>query len=281
MKKLVWAFCALVLLMACNGSKTQVTEEEQIVIQDTVESDTLDLTEAEEALPARADELFDDFIFSYSTDSAVQRVRTFFPLPYTADGEKTTIKKKDWEHDPLFSNRDFYTVIFNSEDELQLEKDTSLIQVRVEFLDLQKKKAKRYQFKRYQGIGVWCLYGIEEDDLNTDLDAYEFLNFYKQFACDSIFQRNHVSDPLTFITTDPDDDFGVIETTLELDQWFAFRPNLPENELTNVNYGQTYPVGSATKTLCIHGCNNGINNILTFTRRDGRWMLVAFEDTSY
>ena len=148
MKKLVWAFCALVMLMACNGNKTQVTEDEQIVVQDTVESDTLDLAEAEEALPARADELFDDFIFSFSADSAVQRVRTFFPLPYTVDGEKTTIKKKEWEHDPLFSNRDFYTVIFNSEDEMQLEKDTSLIQVRVEFLDLQQKKAKNQKLEK-------------------------------------------------------------------------------------------------------------------------------------
>lgn len=281
MKKLVWAFIGLVIFMACTGKKPQETEEETIIVQEKVESDTLDVDEAEEALPARADELFDDFIFSFSADTAVQRVRTFFPLPYTADGEKTTIKKKEWQHDPLLSGRDFYTVIYNNEDEMQLEKDTSLIQVRLEYLNLQKKSAKRYQFKRYQGIGVWCLYGITEEPFDAEKDAEEFLDFYQQFACDSVFQRESIHSPLKFITVDPDDDFSVIETTLEVDQWFAFSPELPVNEITNVNYGQNYQEAEDTKTVCIHGCENGINNVLSFHKIDGKWKLVSFEDTSY
>ncbi|MCF0159600.1 MAG: DUF4348 domain-containing protein, partial [Bacteroidaceae bacterium] len=86
---------------------------------------------------------------------------------------------------------------------------------------------------------------------------------------------------LKFITIDPDDDFSIIETTLELELWFAFRPQLPENELTNVNYGQTYSAESTSKTLCFHGCQNGISNILSFEKQDGEWMLMSFEDTSY
>ncbi|MCF0186303.1 MAG: DUF4348 domain-containing protein, partial [Bacteroidaceae bacterium] len=181
MKKLVWAFCALALLMACGGKQTQ-EDTIQTVVQDSTESDTLNLAEAEEVLPPRADELFDDFIYDFSADSGVQRARTYFPFPYTTDGEQVTIKKKEWQHDPLFSNRDFYTVIFNDESEMELEKDTSLTQVRLEFLDLTKQRAKRYQFKRYQGVGVWCLYGVTEEPMNADLDAVEFLDFYQKFV---------------------------------------------------------------------------------------------------
>lgn len=280
MKKLVWAFCALILLMACKESKAPAVEEKEVVVQEKVEPDTLDRAEAEEALPARADELFDDFIFSFSADSLVQRARTFYPLPYSVDGEKSTIKKKEWRHDPLFAERDFYTVLYNTEDEMQLEKDTSLIQVRVEFLNLSEKKAKRYQFKRYQGVGVWCLYGISEEDFREELDAEDFLAFYHRFVTDSIFQRESVHEPLKFVTMDPDDDFRVIETTLERDQWFAFRPDLPL-DLTNVNYGQDYLQHPDDKTLCIHGIENGINNVLSFKKHDGEWMLMGFEDTSY
>lgn len=280
MNKLVWAFCGLVGLWACTGSKSQVTEDIGVEIQDSVESDTLNMDEAEDVLPARADELFNDFVFSFSADTAVQRARTFFPLPYAANGETVAIKKKDWQHDPLFSIRDYYTVIYNNEEEMQLAKDTSLIQVRLEYLDLDRNMAKRYQFKRYQGVGVWCLYGITEEPFDEG-DPQDFLTFYHRFATDSIVQRESIHDPLKFVTIDPDDDFSVIETTLEKDQWFAFRPDLPGKEITNVVYGQNYQEATETKTLCIHGCENGINIILSFQKQDGKWKLVSFEDTSY
>lgn len=46
-------------------------------------ADTLQQVEVqEEPQPLEADELFDDFIFNYASDDALQRKRTVFPLPY-------------------------------------------------------------------------------------------------------------------------------------------------------------------------------------------------------
>lgn len=280
MKKLVWAFCSLFMLLACGGNKTQDIEEVEEIVQDTVALDTLNVAEAEEALPARADELFDDFLFEYAADSMVQRLRTYFPLPYTIDGERCDVQKKNWRYDPLFSHHDFYTVIYNEEQELQLEKDTSLVQVRVEMLNLESKRAKRYQFKRYKGVGVWVLSGVTEEPMTQEKDPADFLEFYRHFATDSLFQRERVSRPLKFITIDPEDDFCVLETTLDVDQWFAFRPQLPTREMTNFYYGQQYQQNPHHKLICFRGKGNGFNNILTFSKQDGRWMLTCFEDTS-
>ena len=54
-----------------------------------------------------------------------------------------------------------------------------------------------------------------------------FVEFFGHFAADSLFQSKRVCEPLAFITTDPDDDFSILETTLDLNQWFAFKPGLP------------------------------------------------------
>lgn len=73
---------------------------------------------------------------------------------------------------------------------------------------------------------------IEENE-NED-----FVEFFGHFATDSIFQSRRIRQPLVFVTTDPDDDFSILETTLDLNQWFAFKPALPADKLSNINYGQ-------------------------------------------
>ncbi|MDE6161926.1 MAG: DUF4348 domain-containing protein, partial [Bacteroides sp.] len=86
--------------------------------------------------------------------------------------------------------------------------------------------------------------------------------------------------PLAFVTTDPDDDFSILETTLDLNQWFAFKPGLPTDRLSNVNYGQRNDDDSPTKILALKGIGNGFSNILYFRRKAGEWELYKFEDTS-
>lgn len=97
---------------------------------------------------------------------------------------------------------------------------------------------------------------------------------------DSLFQSQRVREPLAFVTSDPDDDFSILETTLDLNQWFAFKPVLPVDRLSNINYGQRNDDDSPTKILALKGIGNGFSNILYFRRKAGEWELYKFEDTS-
>lgn len=136
---------------------------------------------------------------------------------------------------------------------------------------------KKYYFERVKG--AWMLEGINLRSIERK-ESEDFVDFFARFASDSLFQSNRVQDPLLFVTTDPDDDFSILETTLDLNQWLAFKPTLPTDRLSNINYGQQNDDHSATKILALKGIGNGFSNILYFQRKDGEWKLYKFEDTS-
>lgn len=281
MKKFVWVLCTLVVFfMACTGNKGSESDgEEALQVNQIVEqSDTLTNEDVEEALPARADELFDDFMFNYSKDSTVQMRRTSFPLPYFKREEKTNIARSDWKKDPMFSDMDFYSVLYNHPSDNQMEKDTAVNRVQMEYLYLDRMEAKRYHFLR-NPKGFWILYKIVEEPLDEQRDPLEFLQFYAKFANDSVFQREHVAERLNFITFDPDDEFRTVECDITVDQWFAFRPDMPKHQLTQVNYGQSTE-GVTDKIINFRSGTTGFNNTLTFKRVEDSWMLTSFEDTS-
>lgn len=95
-----------------------------------------------------------------------------------------------------------------------------------------------------------------------DTGKEDFFEFYERFANDSVFQLSRLHEPLKFVTADPEDEFQILETTLEAGQWFAFQPVLPRENLTNVNYGQNENVHSNTKVIEMKGFGNGFNNTL-------------------
>ena len=97
------------------------------------------------------------------------------------------------------------------------------------------------------------------------------------FVEDADFQSRSVADPLRYVTADPDDDFSMIEGTLDHEQWDAFKPQLPAGRLTNIRYGQTYD-DPRRMILVKQGISNGLMDILTFRRRGGNWKLVSYEN---
>jgi len=113
----------------------------------------------------------------------------------------------------------------------------------------------------------------------AESDDEHFVEFFLHFASDSVFQCERIRQPLAFVTNDPDDDFSILETTLELNQWFAFKPPLPTDRLSNINYGQSNSDHSQTKILALKGVGNGFSNLLYFQRKSGKWELYKFEDT--
>ena len=284
MKKLIVGICLLGWLTSCGGGKKQTAiQEEDMVSVDSMEivADSLLVEDMEEEpeVPVSADESFADFLYNFALDEKLQLRRILFPLPYYMDNKKDSIEKEEWVHDPLFSQQEFYTMLYDNLDDSELEKDTASTSVRIEWIDLKANKMKRYYFERL--YGWWKLEAIDDATMTKEENGQEdFYEFYERFANDSLFQAERVADPLPFVAPDPDDEFEILETTIQKSQWFTFQPQLPTEFLTNVNYGQRLDRNSRVRIIELRGFGNGFCNTLYFRCRNGEWKLTKFEDLS-
>jgi hypothetical protein len=68
---------------------------------------------SQEAVRTQIDELFDDFIYHFTSDSKLQRQRILFPLSYSELNSSSKIEKKDWQHDSLYAMEGFYALVFD------------------------------------------------------------------------------------------------------------------------------------------------------------------------
>ena len=281
MKKLIAGVILLGILSSCGNKKTNIDPFASITkevdsIRQIADSSRHDKS-PEDPQPIQADESFDDFIYNFASDDVLQRQRVKFPLPYYNGDEKSNIEERNWKHDDLFTKQHYYTLLFDREEDMDLVGDTSLTSVQVEWMFVKTRMVKRYYFERIKG--AWILEAINLRPIERS-DNENFVEFFGHFATDSLFQSQRVREPLAFVTTDPDDDFSILETTLDLNQWFAFKPVLPVDRLSNINYGQRNDDDSPTKILALKGIGNGFSNILYFRRKAGEWELYKFEDTS-
>ena len=282
MKKLIVGICLLGWMASCGGGKKH-TDVQEVAMEsiDSVEvvADTLEVEEVQEEqeVSTYAERVFADFLYNFATSEKFQLRRIVFPLPYYMDNKKDSIEKAEWVHDPLFSQQEFYTMLYDDLSDAELEKDTATTSVRIEWIDLKAKKMKRYYFERL--YGWWKLEAIDDAMMTKDEGGQEdFYEFYERFANDSLFQAERVSDPLPFVVPDPDDEFQILETTIQKAQWFTFQPNLPTGHLTNINYGQRLDRNSQTRVIEMRGFGNGFSNTLYFRCRNGKWKLTRFED---
>lgn len=281
MKKLIAGVILLGMLGSCNNKKNNIdpfaaiTQEVDSIRHqaDSIPEDKL----PEEPHPTQADESFDDFIYNFASDDALQRQRVKFPLPYYNGDKKVNIDEQHWKHDDLFTKQNYYTLLFDKEEDMDLVEDTLLTSVQVEWIFVKTRMMKRYYFERIKG--AWILEAINLRPIERN-DNENFVEFFGRFATDSLFQSQRVKKPLAFVTSDPDDDFSILETSLDINQWFAFKPELPSERLSNINYGQRNDDNSTTKILALKGIGNGFSNILYFRRKAGEWELYKFEDTS-
>ena len=269
------------LLASCGGKKVRVIEETELIPNDTLVTIAPPEQEPEEEkaeVSTRADELFDDFIWNFASNERLQRRRVRFPLPVITQEGTNLVERNDWQHDHLFSEQSTYTLMFDKESDFDFEGDTSLDSAEVEWIYLDSRMRQCYYFERDKG--VWMLDSISLMPLSSIDDASGFLSFYSRFANDSIYQLDHLSNPIEFVTLDPDDEFSILETTLGITQWFAFKPELPVDRLTNINYGQANDGRSRRKILKVNGFQDGTSIILYFRKRGGEWEMYKFEDTS-
>lgn len=272
----------LAFFCSCENKKTKEVslDEEVLELEDSLDTHAIVSVEEDtigDKISEYVYEFFGDFVYDFATDEKLQMLRTIFPLSYTKDGNETLIAQSEWEHDFLFADMDYYAFLFEQEEDMELEKDTTQDAVTIEYIYADSCRIKNYNFIRENGL--WSLNNIKEHKLESN-DNYGFICFFHRFANDSVYQSQHIREPLKFVTVDPEDDFNILEATIDIEQWFAFLPPLPKNLLVNLNYGQKYSQKSNQKILALKGVNDGFNNTFYFRRIGGEWRLTQFEDIS-
>ena len=278
MKKILTAFFAfLALMFSCKGNKTETGDSlptDSDSIKDTAVVDTMEQIIAETPMPKAADELFDDFFFNFAANKKLQIERTQFPLPVERAGKTDTIGKKQWKTDRFFMRQEYYTLIFDNFRQMNVVKDTSVNKVVVEKIYFNIKTVKSYNFNRVNGL--WKLTSINYKGIHENRNA-SFLKFYHQFVTDSTFQAESISNPMEFIGPDPDDDFSQIEGLITPETWPAFAPELPNNMIYNIIYGEDSKPG-LQRIFVIRGIANGLEMELTFKRKKSKWMLTKLSE---
>ena len=278
MKKILTAFFAfLALMFSCKGNKTETGDSlptDSDSIKDTAVVDTMEQIIAETPMPKAADELFDDIFFNFAANKKLQIERTQFPLPVEKAGKTDTIGKKQWKTDRFFMRQGYYTLIFDNFRQMNVVKDTSVNKVVVEKIYFNIKTVKSYNFNRVNGL--WKLTSINYKGIHENRNA-SFLKFYHQFVTDSTFQAESISNPMEFIGPDPDDDFSQMEGLITPETWPAFAPELPDNMIYNIIYGEDSKPG-LKRIFVIRGIANGLEMELTFKRKKSKWMLTKLSE---
>jgi len=237
---------------------------------------------AQTPMPMAADELFDDFIFNFASNRRLQLERINFPLTVTTDSAtlaadtagQYVVERSNWQTERFFMNEGEYTLLFDTQKQMELVKDTSIAQVTVEKILLEQQQVQQYLFHKQSG--QWHLQEVRQQPLEDNPNA-SFIGFYHQFATDSVFQRESLSEAISFAAPDPDDDFEVTEGVITPDFWDAFAPELPEEIQYNVVYGQQ-DSASNQKIFVVRGISNGLELELTFQRKSGKWKLTRMAE---
>ena len=259
---------SLMLFASCGGNQSGVSGEADAdsVAVDSTAVDSL----AETVLPKAADELFDDFIFNFAANKRLQMSRIDFPLTIVDGAQKEMLAKNQWKMEYFFMRQGYYTLLFDSEQHMEVVKDTSVCQAVVEKIYFERQQVKQYLFSRRGGL--WRLTEIRKIPVNQSHNA-TFLTFYHQFATDMGYQTAHLNSTVHFVGPDPDDDFSQMEGMITPDTWEAFAPELPSKVIYNIIYGTPMKEGNQ-KVFVMRGIANGLELEMTFRKKGGDWKLT-------
>ncbi len=267
--------CMTTMTTGCQGKKNPGDDlAGDTLAADTLESDSLlrgaGDDEDVDTIPIVADELFDDFIFNFIKSPRLQMRRIIFPLVQYKTSHTDTIQRNEWEMESFFEEQDYYTLLLDNAQQMEMVRDTAVHHAIIEKIYLMSGYVTQYVFNRLSG--KWMMTSINDTTYyGTPNEA--FLRFYDRFSTDTLFQETALNNPLLFSGPDPDDDFRAMEGTLLPEQWRYFAPDLPRGMIYNIVYGT--PARSTTEKLfVVRGISNGLEVELTFRCRDGRWKLA-------
>ena len=236
-----------------DGSDGDVAADSTAV--DSLGLEELDLFE-EVVIPKAADEVFDDFLFTYVSNASFRQQRT--------KGTESLDMNDD----------DAAVMIYERDNDLALQKDTTLQQVVLEKIDWDENTIHHFHFNKSQG--QWFLTAEEDVDI-SDVPNASFLVFLKDFLTDSLYRHESIDLPLLMKYYSEEDD-GMVEAELSFEEWDEIYRDLPrlDDYMYNVDYGQSL-ISSNRKSLLLKGMSNGLFMKFHFGFSDGRWMLIELE----
>lgn len=265
-------------LAACQQPKPHGSEApsapEAEIDSARANADTIGIDSTEAAPTPAVDELFADFIYSFSTNRSFQFSRIDFPLQTSFNGKpRAAVNRIDWRFDKLYYKHSLHIIILDSERGIQALSGIKTDTVKLEQLLMKRRECRRYTFVRERS--GWRLKLLSTIPIRTHRDA-GFLTFYNRFATDSAFQQAHLAESIDFVTYDADNHYRKIEGVIDRDQWSAFRPELPANDIFATDYG--LPLTGNVRVVSVRGNSNGMSSMLKFRKRQGAWQLVKFEN---
>lgn len=267
---------SILLLASCGQGKKEAQLAEEAALDSIMNEspDTLQLFD-EVTPPSTVDELFDDFFFTFATDPRFQNQRIRFPLRFVDEDAELRLSKEDWHRYNRFEQQEFYSVIYEREQDLALQKDTAVQTVSVQWIYLTDGYVEKFNFKRIPE-GQWVLFDIEKQEIK-DTPNGEFVAFYSEFVADSVFQRSCLKTPLPLLVSEPEED-GMSESVLSADDWFDMKSEMPfpKDILVNIDYGQQCSETSH-KNVLMEGVSNGLFVNFKFEKNGTDWKLVGIE----
>ena len=264
------------LLVSCKDSKmTNVFDTDEEAEGDSVEAfvgDTLHLFEEETEPPVTIDELFNDFLYEFLSDARFQHQRIVFPLPYHSENEDERWSKREWDEHNHLGGHEVYAVIYEREQDLELQKDTTVNSVAIERFVLGGTGVEKYNFNRVNG--KWMLTDVKKKKLD-EMPNGNFLHFYAQFMEDSVFQREALASSVKVVLTSEDGEEEPQVEEIDADEWFEMKHDLPlpQHALVNINYGQGC-ISQNRKTLLLQGVSNGMQMEFKFNKQGEMWKLT-------
>lgn len=276
-KKIAYCLALLLCMMAsCLGNR-HTPDTEELAMQDSIdsESDTLQLFEETPEPSVRVDELFDDFFFTFASDPNFQNKRIKFPLVCHDVEADMEISREDWHQFSRFTQQEAYAVIYEREDDMDVQKDTTLNSVSVEWVYLKDGYVESYNFNRLQG--KWMLTDITKNAIEH-IPNGRFLKSYSQFVADSIGEQQ-LRLPLRMHFTYTDSGESEPDAMLSFDEWKEMKSELPFNEefIACINYGQPC-ISQNRKNLLLEGAGNDLLMTFKFTKEGDRWVLFEIEN---
>lgn len=273
-------FCTIVLVSCAKSQRNSsvVQNRDTIHIQERkshVLVSNEELQDTREQYNARADELFDDFLYNFINDSNLRQSRIIFPLIIQQqDGNITRTTENLRETDLDFMLHEYTTNIYNNEGEKGINEDTTLTNASLEKIDLLTRMLTSFDFLKKNG--KWNLETIRVIPFEKS-DLGDFLIFYSKFSQDTVFHGKSLARSIHISMMDPDDESGSMDGFITSDQWNTVCNHIPEGIITNIRYGQQY---RSPKRLLLekNSIGNGMSEVFSFRKNRGRWELVGYEN---
>lgn len=189
MKNILLGYVLLLMVVSCVGQQKrseslsdeqgiELVQADSVLTSDDGLSDTLIVVD--EVVPTTADASFIDFLYYFTSDEEFQHSRILFPVSFYDDTAVTRLTSDEWVFDPMFDSDQLYTVIFDKEEDLELENGSSTTSVQIDWIYLSDYHIRRYYFELKDDR--WYLEAVNKEKMTrTKHGGEDFYDFYHRF----------------------------------------------------------------------------------------------------